>query len=243
MQLTVDQFKNFFKYYGGDLEHQEEAIELLYYDLPLSLRDAEHPWVLTYRRKQEDPADVSWPLTKDQLGEIMKCSPDNLPDSLMDDLAACCQTFGIKSKRELAMFLGQCGHESGGLRWPIEIHSGTNYEMRADLGNIYPGDGVKFAGHGYLQNTGRYNSQAFSDYMESIGKADPKIMEIGKEHTGNVYPWTVSGFWWYNNGMSKLISEGATVDEVGARVNGRYLPNGFQDRRDYTDRAFKVLGV
>ena len=34
------------------------------------------------------------------------------------------------------------------------------------------------------------------------------------------------------------------VDRVGQRVNGRYLPNGYHDRRDkYTDRAFRVLGV
>ena len=33
------------------------------------------------------------------------------------------------------------------------------------------------------------------------------------------------------------------VDRVGQRVNGRYLPNGYEDRRKYTAKAFSVLGL
>ena len=62
-----------------------------------------------------------------------------------------------------------------GLRYPVEIHDGSNYEGREDLGNTQPGDGVKFAGTGWIQVTGRYNHQRFAD---AIG--DPKIMELGR---------------------------------------------------------------
>ena len=61
----------------------------------------------------------------------------------MDDYARCVETFGM-DKLAQVYFLGQCGHESAGLRYPVEIHDGSNYEGRTDLGNIYPGDGVKF---------------------------------------------------------------------------------------------------
>ena len=71
----------------------------------------------------------------------MLCSAGSLPDSLMDDLADCYVTFLNSSKVGLAYFLGQCGHESAGLRYPMEIASGAAYNGRADLGNIYPGDG------------------------------------------------------------------------------------------------------
>ena len=68
-------------------------------------------------------------------------------------------------------------------------------------------------------------------------------MQLGKGYTSEAYPWSVSGFWWLQAGMKKLIQQGASIDQVGARVNGRMPPNGAQDRRDYTTRAFKVLGA
>ena len=84
------------------------------------------------------------------------------------------------------VYLGQVGHESAGLKYPMEIHDGSNYEGRSDLGNTSRG-WVKFAGTG-LQVTGRANHQDFADYLESIGQADPKIMEIGKTYTAEKYP-------------------------------------------------------
>ena len=32
-----------------------------------------------------------------------------------------------------------------------------------------------------------------------------------------------------------------SIDAVGAKVNGRYLPNGAYERRSYTMRAFQYL--
>ena len=204
--------------------------------------DRDQPEYEIWQSAVEAPAP-QWPLTKAELGQIMLCKPESLPDDLMDDLARCCEVFKIGTRTELAHFLGQCGHESGGLRYPVEIHSGSNYEGRQDLGNVHSGDGVKFAGTGWLQCTGRYNHQRFSDYLSSIGRPDPKVMQLGKTYSSEIYPWTISGFWWHDNKMKRLIQQGASVDQVGARVNGRMPPNGAQGRRDYTTRAFKVLGV
>lgn len=43
-------------------------------------------------------------------------------------------------------FLAQIAHESGGLRWIVELASGSTYEGRRDLGNIFQGDGPRFKG-------------------------------------------------------------------------------------------------
>jgi predicted chitinase len=233
-----------FRYYKR-LGHQDAAIQELEQLINKSapgLLARDQDWYSTWSSAVEAPAP-QWPLTKAELGQIMLCKPEALPDDLMDDLARCCEVFKIDTRTELAHFLGQCGHESAGLRYPVEIHSGSNYEGRQDLGNVHPGDGVKFAGTGWLQCTGRYNHQRFSDYLSSIGRPDPKVMSLGKTYTSEAYPWTISGFWWHDNKMKRLIQQGASVDQVGARVNGRMPPNGAQDRRDYTARAFKVLGV
>jgi len=50
--LSVSEFRNFFKYYA-DLPHQQDAIGILFDDLPLSLKDEEHPWVKRYRTTPE----------------------------------------------------------------------------------------------------------------------------------------------------------------------------------------------
>ena len=54
-------------------------------------------------------------------------------------------------------------HESGGGRRMEEL-LGWAYEGRSDLGNTQPGDGPKYKGAGYIQLTGRYNYQKFSDH-------------------------------------------------------------------------------
>ena len=259
--LTIEEFRNFFKYYA-DAEHQRRAVEELYRHVSLAGLDHEAEWIKTYRSPKvelpepepaPDPtpeptpeptptAAPEWPITKEEMAEIMMCSPASLPDSLMDDFAKCAELYGM-NRKNIAYFLGQCGHESAGLRYPVEIHDGSNYEGRQDLGNIYPGDGVKFAGTGWIQVTGRHNHQKFSDYLTKKGQFDPKIMEIGKTYTSEKYPWSCSGCWWELNGMNQYTNDDPGVDRVGSRVNGRYLPNGYMDRRDYSERAFRVLGL
>ena len=173
--LTLEGFKNFFKYYNGD-HHQQLAIEELYHDLPNFLKSEDADWVTQYRTPQTPPKDEElpteeWPITKAEMAEIMHCSEASLPDSLMDDFARCAKLYGM-DRTNIAYFLGQCGHESAGLRYPVEIADGSGYEGRRDLGNIYPGDGVKFAGTGWIQVTGRFNHQAFSDYLQKQGQFD-----------------------------------------------------------------------
>ena len=173
--------------------NQLEAVTLLESLMPPELLRDASPWVRLYRKQPEPPPAPpvgEWPITKDQMAHIMNCSADSLPDSLMDDFARCVRNCEM-DEIEMVYFLGQCGHESCGLRYPVEIHDGSNYEGRQDLGNVQPGDGVKFAGTGWIQVTGRYNHQSFAD---AIG--DPKVMELGKTYTSEKYPWSISGHWW-----------------------------------------------
>ena len=241
-KLTLEGFKNFFKYYNQE-EHQIKAIETLYGDISDDLLDESSEWITQYRNKSEPETGSNvWPISKEQMGLIMGCSPASLPDSLMDDFAHCVRIYNMDDV-SIAYFLGQCGHESAGLRYPVEIASGAAYEGRTDLGNIYPGDGVMFAGTGWIQVTGRYNHQAFSDYLLKKGEFDPKIMEVGKTYTSEKYPWSISGHWWWANNMNEVCAGNPPVDRVGQRVNGRYLPNGYEARREYTRKSFEVMGL
>jgi putative chitinase len=240
IQLTPERWRQFWDAFKGEpqqLAGIEELRQAIASSDPALMTEGAS-WVATFHKAQPKPR---WPLTKEQLGRIMLCSPNSLPDSLMDDLAAAVETFHL-DRINLAYFLGQCGEESGGLRYPVEIASGADYEGRADLGNRREGDGVKFAGTGWIQVTGRSNHQAFSDHLEGLGKPDPKIMEIGKTYTSEVYPWSISAFWWFDNGMIDFCKARPDVDRVGQRVNGQYPPRGAAERRAYTERAMKELG-
>jgi len=244
--MSKEKWLDFWQYFKGE-QAQVAGVELLYEQIKKSdptLLANNASWTELYREQGTIEAELktpTWPITREHMAEIMLCPPDSIPDSLMDDYARCVETFGLNRINQ-AYFLGQCGHESCGLRYPVEIHDGSNYEGRSDLGNSHPGDGVKFAGTGWIQVTGRYNHQRFSDYLATQGKSDPKVMAVGKTYTSEVYPWTISGFWWSSNEMIDYCNGRPEVDQVGARVNGRYLPNGYEDRRAFTARAFRVLG-
>ena len=232
---------DFFTYYKGTPE-QKEGVALLQQSMPETLMRDNSAWVLQYRKKPEAP---SWPVTKDQMIAIMRCDPGLVTDELMDDYANCAATFEMDTLQQV-YFLGQCGHESGGLKWPVELSDGEYLEGRTDIGNVTYGQGKLYKGASYLQMTGAANYRSFEAWLEKIGKPDPKVMELGAEYVGVTYPWTASGFWWLNNRMAAECAArkectNHQIDEIGAKVNGRMRPNGADDRIGFTDRAYRTL--
>ena len=147
------------------------------------------------------------------------------------DLNACLERFNINTAQRIRHFLAQVGHESGGLRWMLELATGDAYEGRQDLGNTQAGDGRRFKGAGAIQLTGRYNYQRFADFIK-----DQRVME-GCGYVSTVYPFTSAGFWWHLNGINALVDQGATCRQISARVNGRDPANGLADRESYFSRA------
>jgi predicted chitinase len=151
------------------------------------------------------------------------------------DLNDCLRRFSINTPARVRHFLAQVGHESGGLRWMVELASGEAYEGRQDLGNTRAGDGVRFKGAGAIQLTGRYNYQRFADFIK-----DPRVME-GAAYVSARYPFTSAGFWWHLNAMNAFVDQGASCRQVSAKVNGRDPANGLDDREAYYARAVAAI--
>lgn len=198
----------------------------------------EASWVKRYRTPFK-PTVVTPPkaskqyVSKNPLAYIWQCAPSLIFDSEVDELNRCLEQFGITTVPRIRHFLSQTAHESGGGRWKKELASGWDYEGRTDLGNTQPGDGPRFKGAGYIQLTGRYNYQAFANFVK-----DPLVMQ-GVNYVADKYPFTSAGFWWRSNKMNELCDRNPTVEQVTRRVNGGY--NGLEDRKMYYNRCLDVI--
>lgn len=140
----------------------------------------------------------------------------------------------INTSLRIAMFLAQVGHESGSFRYLQELASGAAYEGRKDLGNIQPGDGVRFKGRGVIQITGRSNYKAYSDYTGIDFVSNPTDL------AEPIYAFGSAAWFWKTHNLNKYSDAG---DLKGATkvINGGY--NGLVDRQAIYDRAKKALGI
>lgn len=147
-----------------------------------------------------------------------------------------CIQFGIVTALQKAHFLAQVAHESDGFRTATEYASGRAYEGRADLGNVQPGDGVRFKGRGLIQLTGRENYATFSSAM---GQGD---LFLRNPDLVAQLPWAVSaaGWFWKRKGLNALADRDEVV-AVTKRINGG--TNGLEDRKRRLAQAKKLFGL
>lgn len=144
------------------------------------------------------------------------------------------EKYEINTPRRQAAFLAQLAHESGSLRYVEEIASGEAYEGRKDLGNIQPGDGVRFKGRGLIQITGRSNYADLSKELEYDFIAHPEALE-----KPGAASYSAAWFWW-----SRHLNRFADIDAfqtITKRINGGL--NGYDDRVKHWEIAKKALKV
>lgn len=152
--------------------------------------------------------------------------------TFMAPLNAAMLEFGITTPARAASFLSQVGHESGQLLYVRELASGQAYEGRADLGNVRPGDGVRFRGRGLLQVTGRANYAACGKALGLDLLAQPELLEQ------TVNACRSAGWFWQTRGLNALADAGDQVN-VTRRINGGV--NGLAERLALYQAARKVL--
>ena len=134
---------------------------------------------------------------------------------------------GVTNKTERAMFLAQMAHESGNFRYKEEIHDGSNYEGRSDLGNNQSGDGKRFKGRGYIQLTGRSNYKKYGDMVGQDLISNPELAA-----DPNIASSVAFAYW--NDRVDRKAARNGDINTVTRNINGGL--NGLQDRKDHFKR-------
>ncbi|HEX8697532.1 MAG TPA: peptidoglycan-binding protein [Myxococcaceae bacterium] len=141
---------------------------------------------------------------------------------------------GINTPKRQAAFLAQLAVESGEFLDFEERASGEAYEGRTDLGNIHPGDGVRYKGRGPIQLTGRNNYRAAGQGVGLDLEGNPRQaaeVEVG---------FRTAAWFWNSRSLSPLADVG-NFREITRRINGG--TNGLAARERYYARAKQVLGA
>ncbi len=147
-------------------------------------------------------------------------------------LEAAVLEFEINTPLRLAAFLAQLAHESGEFRYFEELASGEAYEGRVNLGNIHPGDGVRYKGRGPIQITGRTNYRRAGAALGLDLEQNPE--KAAELDTG----FRVAGWYWQSNGLNQLADH-QNIRAISIRINGGF--RGMEERKAYYARACKVL--
>lgn len=151
---------------------------------------------------------------------------------IMDAMAE----FEINTPARQAAFLAQIGHETGGLKWLVELWGPTDaqkrYEGRKDLGNVQIGDGYRFRGRGLIQVTGRANYQAVGDALGVDLIAAPEKLALPPLAARS------AGRYWQSKRLNELADAG-DFRALTKEINGGY--NGYDDRLRLWNAAKEVL--
>ena len=184
---------------------------------------------------------------KDFRAVFPHCPPRTAEEQL-PLLNATMRQYAINNKLRIAAFCATLAVESGEFRYRSELASGRAYEGRRDLGNVQPGDGVAFKGHGRIQITGRHNHTAYARYIKKSGHVtnlDFSRPSLAHRLAEDPYALDSSGwFWSVLHDLNSLADRGDFLS-TQVKVNGRNRltrrPNHWKERNGYYQRALQIL--
>jgi putative chitinase len=179
-------------------------------------------------------ADGTLGVTVAKLRRLAPTGRADILDALARDFAVIGAAYGLTaSAPRICHFLAQATHETMGLSRLRELGGPSyfaRYEGRKDLGNVQPGDGVKFHGRGIFQLTGRANYTAMSpllgDGVDLVANPD-RAMEPSLS-------LRIACIFWSDRGLNGF----ADADNIGMitkRINGGH--NGLAERTMLYEKA------
>jgi putative chitinase len=166
-------------------------------------------------------------MTDQELKIFSPHTPDSLIPVVVRWFNEYADKYEINTSIRIAAFLAQLIHESNSFKTTREYASGSAYEGRKDLGNIFPGDGKRFKGRGYIQITGRNNYSDVSIFIFS----DRRLLE-NPDLLATPHYAMLSAFWFWHSRNLNALADINYLKTITRRINGGL--NGWEDRlRNY----------
>ncbi len=153
--------------------------------------------------------------------------------AVSSQLSAALVRYEMDTDHRAAYWAGQVCYESDQFCTTVEYASGAAYEGRSDLGNVNPGDGVRYRGRGLIQLTGRANYAHYGLLASLDLINDPDLA------ADPLNALTLACLFWNAHGLSAL-ADLEDLEGITKKINGGL--NGLAQRQVATDRAFKALG-
>jgi putative chitinase len=179
------------------------------------------------------PSKVKF-LSAIDLLQIAPEAPVDMVENLMPELNRAMIEFDIDTPLRQAHFLAQVAHECDRFHALEEYASGEDYEWREDLGNVYPGDGVRFKGRGLIQITGRNNYKECGNALGVNLISNPKRLS-------DLDLASRSAAWYWESRKINPVADRDDVEAVTLIINGG--DNGLDDRIRLLASAKQVLGL
>ena len=153
---------------------------------------------------------------------------------------------------QFAYALGTAYHETAATMQPIKERGGSDYffkrydpngakpQIAKALGNTRAGDGVKFAGRGYVQLTGRRN---YTNAANKLGidfvKSPDAVMQ--PEHAARVLFEGMEEGWFTGLTLDRAIDDKCNGDELADFIFARRIINGTDKAAAIAEHAVKFL--
>jgi len=135
---------------------------------------------------------------------------------------------------ELKQFLAQCAHETANFTTLREIGNATYFAKKYDkqynparakiLGNVKPGDGIRYKGRGFIQLTGRYNYKKAGESLGLPLEQQPELVE----QPGIAAKVAV---WFWGNRVKPNVSDFSNVPQATRPINPAL--KGLQNRQQH----------
>lgn len=172
-------------------------------------------------------------LSDKQIREMMPNAGSRLAPHL-PYIAPALEKAAIDTPLRIAAFMAQLAHESAEFRYMEELADGSAYEGREDLGNVVPGDGVKYKGHGPIQITGRANHMVCGQALKLDLVNYPRLICLPQNGTA-------SACWFWNSRKLSKVADREWFRVTTRIINGGF--NGWNDRLRYYQRNREILGL
>lgn len=181
-------------------------------------------------------ADGSLRVTIDKLRRLTPTGRADIVQTLANEFDLIGNPYGLTSTLRVCHFLAQAAHESMGFSRLKEL-GGPNwfarYEGRKDLGNVHPGDGVRYYGRGIFQLTGRANYEDMGPRVNADLLGDP---DAAMQPSLSL---KIACIYWMRKKLN-AFADADNIREITRRINGG--ANGLADRTHLYERARTIWG-